>query len=161
MTHQRVNTKRAIAIPGEFYCKDAITNKWPQRCKLPTLAHVHSFYGNISMNRACREPNTTALWWQVDAQSLTTRHSLWNHYRQTSDNKARRCEALFTIIMLIVTFEIYVEGYLRIFPLAPVSRPALGHTKPPVQWVPGVLYPGVKLRRGVMLITYLLRKSCT
>jgi hypothetical protein len=37
---------------------------------------------------------------------------------------------------------------LSIFPLASVSRPALGSTQPPVQWVPGVLSPGVKVRPG-------------
>jgi hypothetical protein len=36
----------------------------------------------------------------------------------------------------------------RIFPLASVSRPALGPTQPPVQWVPGVLSPGVKVQLG-------------
>jgi hypothetical protein len=35
-----------------------------------------------------------------------------------------------------------------------VSRPALGPTQPPVQWVPGVLSPGVKRGRGVTLTTY-------
>jgi hypothetical protein len=30
----------------------------------------------------------------------------------------------------------------RIFPLASVSRPAVGPTQPPVQWVPGVLSSG-------------------
>jgi hypothetical protein len=35
-----------------------------------------------------------------------------------------------------------------------VSRPALGPTQPPVQWVPGVLSPGVKRGRGVMLTTH-------
>jgi hypothetical protein len=32
------------------------------------------------------------------------------------------------------------------FPLSSVSRPALGPAQPPVQWVPGVLSPGVKAR---------------
>jgi hypothetical protein len=36
----------------------------------------------------------------------------------------------------------------RIFPLSSVSRPALGLTQPPVQWVPGVLSPGAKARLG-------------
>jgi hypothetical protein len=34
----------------------------------------------------------------------------------------------------------------RIFPVASVSRPALGPTQLPVQWVPRVLSPGVKVR---------------
>jgi hypothetical protein len=36
----------------------------------------------------------------------------------------------------------------RIFPLTSVSRPALGPTQPPVQWVPGVLSSGVIERPG-------------
>jgi hypothetical protein len=39
----------------------------------------------------------------------------------------------------------------RGFLLAPTSRLALGPTQPPVQWVPGVLSPGVKRGRGVTL----------
>jgi hypothetical protein len=42
----------------------------------------------------------------------------------------------------------------RIFPVASVSRPALGPTQPPVQWVPGVLSPGLKRGRGVTLTTH-------
>jgi hypothetical protein len=34
------------------------------------------------------------------------------------------------------------------FPLASVSRPALGPTQPPFQCVPGGLFPGNKARRG-------------
>jgi hypothetical protein len=35
-----------------------------------------------------------------------------------------------------------------------VSRPALGPTQTPVQWVPGVLSPGIKRGRGVTLTTH-------
>jgi hypothetical protein len=40
-------------------------------------------------------------------------------------------------------------GAKDFFPLASVSRPALGPTQPPVQWV-----PGVKRGRGVTLTTH-------
>jgi hypothetical protein len=42
----------------------------------------------------------------------------------------------------------------QIFLLAPASRPALGPNQPPIQWVQGVLSPGVKLGRGVTLTTH-------
>jgi hypothetical protein len=41
-----------------------------------------------------------------------------------------------------------------IFPLASVSRPALGPTQTPVQWVPAVLSPGLKRGRAVTLTTH-------
>jgi hypothetical protein len=36
---------------------------------------------------------------------------------------------------------------LRILLFATASRPVLGPTQPPIQWVPGVLSPGVKRPR--------------
>jgi hypothetical protein len=39
----------------------------------------------------------------------------------------------------------------QIFLLAPASRPALGPTQPSIQWVPGVLSPGVKRGRDYNL----------
>jgi hypothetical protein len=42
----------------------------------------------------------------------------------------------------------------RIFLPTFVSRPTLGPTQPPVQYVPGVLSPGVKRGRGVTLTTH-------
>jgi hypothetical protein len=49
----------------------------------------------------------------------------------------------------------------RIFPVASVSRPTLRPTQPPVQWVLGVLSPGLKRDRGVTLTThpYLVPRS--
>jgi hypothetical protein len=49
----------------------------------------------------------------------------------------------------------------RILPVASVSRPALGPTQPPIQWVPGVLSPGLKSGRGMTLTThpYLVPRS--
>jgi hypothetical protein len=41
----------------------------------------------------------------------------------------------------------------RIFPVASVSRLAVGPTQSPVQWIPGVLSPGIKRGRGGMLTT--------
>jgi hypothetical protein len=38
--------------------------------------------------------------------------------------------------------------------VASVTRPALGSTQPPVQWVPGVLSPRLKRSRGVTLTTH-------
>jgi hypothetical protein len=40
------------------------------------------------------------------------------------------------------------------FPLPSASRPALGPTQAPVQWVPGARSPRVKRGRGVMLTTH-------
>jgi hypothetical protein len=42
----------------------------------------------------------------------------------------------------------------RISPLASVSRPALGPTQPPVQWVTGVISPGLKRVWGVTLTAH-------
>jgi hypothetical protein len=40
------------------------------------------------------------------------------------------------------------------FPLTSASRPALGPTQPPIEWVLGDISPGVKRGHGVMLTTH-------
>jgi hypothetical protein len=42
----------------------------------------------------------------------------------------------------------------RIFLLASAFRPALEPKQPPVQWVPGVLSPGINYGRGMMQTTH-------
>jgi hypothetical protein len=37
--------------------------------------------------------------------------------------------------------------YVRVFLFTTASRPALGPTQPPIQWIPGALSLGVKLTR--------------
>jgi hypothetical protein len=49
-----------------------------------------------------------------------------------------------------IWYPVEAKGF---FLLSCVSRPALGSTQPPVQWVPGVLSPGLKRGRGVTLTT--------
>jgi hypothetical protein len=44
------------------------------------------------------------------------------------------------------------------FSSALCGHPALGSPQPPVQWVPGVLSPGVKRGRGVMLLVPRLKR---
>jgi hypothetical protein len=50
--------------------------------------------------------------------------------------------------------EFYPRQRQRIFILAPASRPALGPTQNPLRWVRGVLSPGLKRGRAVMLTTH-------
>jgi hypothetical protein len=46
-------------------------------------------------------------------------------------------------------YNLRVQSPARIlFPLASVSKPALAPTQPPIQWVPGVLFPRVKRGPG-------------
>jgi hypothetical protein len=50
---------------------------------------------------------------------------------------------------LSTVWSIRVQSPARIlFPLASVSKPALAPTQPPIQWVPGVLFPRVKRGPG-------------
>jgi hypothetical protein len=41
-------------------------------------------------------------------------------------------------------FEVPSSGRVKNFLFSTSSRPALGATQPPIQWVPGALSPGVK-----------------
>jgi hypothetical protein len=89
------------------------------------------------------------------------------YYTQFASLKILQCllQILFSLICTIsVDFIIDLYGLddrrqrfdprQRIFLLTSVSRPALGPTQPSVQWVPGVLSPGVKSGRGVTLTTH-------
>jgi hypothetical protein len=119
--------------PGSPWCKVSVLPLTP-------LAHRHS----VQLREACLSgrkswikmllvvPNSRVpvlwsgdLWWNHLSMILW-----WWFYSQLSPAEAKR------------------------FSLYPVSRPALGPTQLPVQWVPGVLSPKLKSGRGVTLTTH-------
>jgi hypothetical protein len=57
-------------------------------------------------------------------------------------------------VSIVTDYGLDDRGLRQRIVLVSASRPALGPTQPPVQWVPGVLSPGVKRGRGVMLTTH-------
>jgi hypothetical protein len=59
----------------------------------------------------------------------------------------------FRVWLRIWQPEFYPRQGQRIFLQAFASRPALGPSQPPIQWVPGVLSLGVKRGRSVTLTT--------
>jgi hypothetical protein len=59
----------------------------------------------------------------------------------------------FTTSYSLSLHSILLSPRRSILPLTSATRPALGPTQPPVQWVPGGL-PGSKCGRGVMLTTH-------
>jgi hypothetical protein len=81
----------------------------------------------VKFNNSCNY----ALRWSRVAQSVQCLATGWTTGRSRFDPRQRQ----------------------RIFPLASLSRPGLRPTQPPVQWVPGVLSPGLKRGRDVTLTT--------
>jgi hypothetical protein len=63
-------------------------------------------------------------------------------------------KALSEVFKVIIFLILYCNYISVIFPLASVSRPTLGSTQPPVQWVPGVVSLGLKRSQGVTLTTH-------
>jgi hypothetical protein len=65
-----------------------------------------------------------------------------------------RVVTIVAMVMLLRDFGLCGIIFMTCINYFSVSRPALGPTQPPVQWVPGVLSPGVKRGRGVTLSTH-------
>jgi hypothetical protein len=82
------------------------------------------------------------------------------------DHNTRFCSFDITNMYTIPGFD--TRHRQRVVLPVSASRPAMGSTQPPVQWVPGVLSPGVKSSRGVILTTHShlvprlrMSRSCT
>jgi hypothetical protein len=84
------------------------------------------------------------------------------NYEQNMDIKFRKSIIQFSVSRIARSVQCLTTDWTagvrsprqRFFLLTSASRPALGPTQPPMQWVPGALSPGVKRGRDVILTTH-------
>jgi hypothetical protein len=115
----KLNTSRFGTAGMSQYSSDCLLN---QKSYIPWKFVEIRYYFCLAQIRNCLQPSAGA----GVAQSVQCLTTGWMTGRSGFDPRQRQ----------------------RIFPLSSVSRPALRPTQPPVQWVPGVLSPGVKARPG-------------
>jgi hypothetical protein len=148
----------------------------------PTLVHAERFPVGISCSvQHSRDLRFSRLWWFCWwCYFRLSSHVDWlveanvSEKRAVSIFRAEVCGRPGTIYIFIYMeprwcqYSVWLRsgwpGFdprqgQRIFPLTSASRPALGPTQPPIQWLPGALSPGVKRGRGVMLTTHPLLVS--
>jgi hypothetical protein len=126
-------------------------NSTPSECKWDARHYVRRRVQQFVIFLCCNGCNTVWLW----TESWVGKRS----WPILSNKLYIRLEVELSRIMSVYglddrAIEVQSPERRRIFPLASVSRPALGPTQPPVQWVPGILSPGIKHGRGVNLTTH-------
>jgi hypothetical protein len=119
------------------------------------------------MNQRRTRPCTTSAMRVKVTMTFTVRHSsVWTADRHRNDNTSTHIvldDILVKTGAGVAQYSVWVQigrpGFdtrqrQRTFPLVSVSRLHLRPTKPPIQWVSGGRFPGVKRDRGVTLTTY-------
>jgi hypothetical protein len=64
------------------------------------------------------------------------------HYATRSRDSLVSIETTYVLVDRGVGVRVPVGSRIFSFPMS--SKPALGYTQPPIQWIPGALPPGVK-----------------
>jgi hypothetical protein len=123
-------------------CYTSQTEKWWGSFTNPpeTTTHVETPATKRLSDKAHLKRNRNDDVWEM---TLHEAFNLLTNYDQRHTNKyAEPCKCLTTCW----TTGVRSPAGAKIFPLSSVSRPALGPTQPPVQWVPGGPFPGCKAR---------------
>jgi hypothetical protein len=109
-----------------------------------------------AMPRPCFTPSTHWTGGSVGPRAgldTETRRKILCLCRRSKPNCPARSQTLYCLSWTIGQSRFDLRQG-QIFLLAPAFRLALGPTQHPIQWVPGVLSPGVKRGRGVTLTTH-------
>jgi hypothetical protein len=125
---------------------------WLTLFKEITAVHCENHMKNINLNAEVLVIKAGTVTTGLDRVNVILPCHSWSSRRVSSKTFPHKIPYAFLISPIRVSCAAHRKLTIQI--LCVQSRPALGPTQPPVQWVPGVLSPGIKRGRGVTLTTH-------